>query len=399
MPYKMFKQGEKFCVKNSDTGESKGCSDSRAKAVGHMRALYAAEGGAKMGKKEIEDLDALITKEITEFNTQYPPTEDEVKELEELKTKHYGYYEYYVPWGITSFADLDSWRAAQETAHEVRMDSDAFISMVDNILTNTEIPNKMKAVKALADEYDTRTISSLSGSGEYKKETDNQDDEGDEEKAISKREDVSEADKKRAVGEYGKVTYADPKNKKYPVDTAEHIRAAWSYIGMPKNQAKYSSSEVAAIKRRIVSAWKSKIGKDGPPSAKKEIEYLVDIVMSKVKEVLGEEDDIPVATPEEDDENVFTWYDKETGKWRWLARYSNNFLDRDNPPEIISSDSHRRFVELVDKGLAPLPDAWLWHIKSWKLGTATWIAYDDSGFSLAAGDYDEGNEQVAEWLK
>lgn len=82
---------------------------------------------------------------------------------------------------------------------------------------------------------------------------------------IERREDVSEADKKRAESEAEK--FADPVNKKYKLDTEAQIRAAWSYIGMPKNQKKYSAGEVSAIKRRIVSAWKKKIDKAGPPSA------------------------------------------------------------------------------------------------------------------------------------
>jgi HK97 family phage prohead protease len=76
---------------------------------------------------------------------------------------------------------------------------------------------------------------------------------------------VEEKDKKP----YGDVDYADPKNGKYPIDTEAHIRAAWSYINMPKNQAGYTSSEVASIKEKIVAAWKKKIDKDGPPGAEK----------------------------------------------------------------------------------------------------------------------------------
>ena len=78
---------------------------------------------------------------------------------------------------------------------------------------------------------------------------------------------------KSAEEPYGDVEYADPGHqadgkKRYPIDTAEHIRAAWNYINKPKNAAKYSSADAAKIKARIVSAWKSKIDKDGPPSAK-----------------------------------------------------------------------------------------------------------------------------------
>lgn len=95
-------------------------------------------------------------------------------------------------------------------------------------------------------------------------------DEGDmsgETKAIGKRDDVSQADKERAMSEYGDVAYADEKNKKYPIDAEAHIRAAWNYINKPDNAAKYSASEVATIKRKIVAAWKQKIDKAGPPSA------------------------------------------------------------------------------------------------------------------------------------
>lgn len=53
-----------------------------------------------------------------------------------------------------------------------------------------------------------------------------------------------------------KKEYADPKNYKYPIDTEKHVRAAWSYINMPRNQSGYSSGEVAAIKGRIKSKFK-----------------------------------------------------------------------------------------------------------------------------------------------
>lgn len=96
-------------------------------------------------------------------------------------------------------------------------------------------------------------------------------------KAISKREDVKP---KEGVQKYGKVTFADPTNKKYPIDTEEHIRAAWNYINKEKNAAKYSGGEVSAIKRRIVSAWKAKIDKEGPPSVqKKDIDFESDSVL------------------------------------------------------------------------------------------------------------------------
>lgn len=90
---------------------------------------------------------------------------------------------------------------------------------------------------------------------------------------IAKRPDV---DPKAGEDKYGAVEYADPKNKKYPLDTAKHIRAAWSYIHMPKNAAKYSSEDADAIKAKIVSAWKEKVDKAGPPAAEKMLEAQAD---------------------------------------------------------------------------------------------------------------------------
>ncbi len=60
---------------------------------------------------------------------------------------------------------------------------------------------------------------------------------------------------------YGNVTYADPGYQsdgkaRYPIDTEEHVRAAWSYINKPGNASKYSSSQAAAIKSRIRGAMK-----------------------------------------------------------------------------------------------------------------------------------------------
>lgn len=97
------------------------------------------------------------------------------------------------------------------------------------------------------------------------------------------------------------------------------------------------------------------------------------------------------------DEGLMVW--KETdGSWRWMARYSNKFRDRDRPPEIISSESHKKFVEKVDKGLAPYPELWLWHVPEYKWGQATWVGYDDAGFAMALGSVDKGKEYIAEYM-
>ena len=70
---------------------------------------------------------------------------------------------------------------------------------------------------------------------------------------IDQREDVNP---KEGLHQYGDVTFADPTNKKYPIDTPEHIRAAWSYINHKDNAAKYDPDEVETIKERIRRAAK-----------------------------------------------------------------------------------------------------------------------------------------------
>jgi uncharacterized protein DUF6582 len=72
---------------------------------------------------------------------------------------------------------------------------------------------------------------------------------------IDRREDVSP---KEGLHEYGDVKFADQTNKKYPIDTPEHVRAAWSYINHKDNAARYDKDEVKVIKDRIKRAARDK---------------------------------------------------------------------------------------------------------------------------------------------
>ncbi|MDQ6785221.1 MAG: hypothetical protein M3033_00180 [Acidobacteriota bacterium] len=70
---------------------------------------------------------------------------------------------------------------------------------------------------------------------------------------IDKRDDVNPDEGER---KYGNVPFADATNKKYPIDTPEHIRAAWNYINHKDNAAKYDAGEVETIKDRIKQSAK-----------------------------------------------------------------------------------------------------------------------------------------------
>lgn len=68
---------------------------------------------------------------------------------------------------------------------------------------------------------------------------------------IDRRDDVNPNE---GLREYGDVEFADSTNHKYPIDSPEHIRAAWSYINQKDNAAKYDAGELNIIKNRIKQA-------------------------------------------------------------------------------------------------------------------------------------------------
>ena len=380
MPYKLFKDAGKWCVKNSETNESKGCSENRSKALAHMRALYSHEN------KELQEseIDNLVVKACAEYQVETgdPVYAEEIVESKGLLSE----IDFDMLVGPTSYAELEEMRAAREKQWKIEEAVSEFPTIVRNAMMVASPESKADAVEEVGKELADK-VRELST-------------EPTEVKAISKREDVSDADKKRATEEYGDVTYADERNKKYPVDTEKHIRAAWSYINMPRNSKKYKSGELSAIKRKIAAAWKRVIDKSGPPS-NKDIGGILEQVAFVLKDTFGlldpetsEIDDVEV-NGQEKESGMFTFKNKK-GEWVWIARYSNNFRDDDNPREIITSSSHRRFVERVEKGLAPYPELWYWHQKEWRLGKATWVGYDDTGFALAAGIFYPGREPIAE---
>jgi phage head maturation protease len=74
-------------------------------------------------------------------------------------------------------------------------------------------------------------------------------------------------------GDDGSIEYADPGyqpdgKKRYPLDTQEHIRAAWAYISRSEDASRYTPAQLARIKFRIIARWKERIDRAGPPAAR-----------------------------------------------------------------------------------------------------------------------------------
>jgi hypothetical protein len=74
--------------------------------------------------------------------------------------------------------------------------------------------------------------------------------------AMSKIDERKAANPEEGERKYGDVEFADPTNKKYPIDTPEHVRAAWNYINHKDNAAKYDADDQRTIKDRIKRAAK-----------------------------------------------------------------------------------------------------------------------------------------------
>ena len=142
--------------------------------------------------------------------------------------------------------------------------------------------------------------------------------------------------------------------------------AAFSSGGFRGNRVQIPSGDVGKVKSKIRSEYK-KLG------------VKLEDVPKSVKEI-----------------NQFQLLKQEDGTYRWLAIYSNKFRDEDNPPEIISEESHKMFDEILDKGLFPYPELWLGHIQGTRWGQADFHAYDDRGFVIASGTVDKGRELIAE---
>lgn len=341
MPYKI----EGKCVVKED-GEEVKCFETEAEAKAHLVAL---------------------TKEFPGFDKAITTGHDE----------KCGYH--YIPMEAVSFTELESMQKAAATARAVSDLTYQFERLVSNILYSDEVNDKSKAIKQLTDEYTSRLDSvqpveksfivkdCVIEDGEVKTLVL----EDSHEKSPIKRENGIDYPAK----DYGFVP--DPARPttwrlrltespgKVSLAQLGRASAALSAGGFRGQKAQIPAAALSAVKRRIRAEYR----KLGVPENK-----------------------IPPAV-----KKAFSVWKSVDGQWRWFAVYSNNFRDRDNPPEIISERSHKMFVDLVEKEIVPKPELWHWHIPGSKWGTAEVVGYDN-GFAWAAGVVDPGHEKEAEAL-
>jgi len=282
----------------------------------------------------------------------------------------------YPDFGVTSFAELEDLRQAAMNANHVDGLTEHFQIIAGNIMRDPDIENKEAALNALVSELSVRMQEEVNTKEVF---------DGQEfldvladdtlEKSAIKREngldfpprdfayapDVSKPStwKLRLTEAPGRVTKAQ----------LARAAAALSSGGFRGNRAQIPSTAMAAVKRRIRAEYR-KLG------------VTESVIPPSVKSVK---------------QSPLMLWKEETGQYRWLAIYSNNFRDNDNPPEIISKESHENFVKMVDAGEADYPEMWHWHIPGTAWGKAEMVDYVD-GFAIAAGYVYPGHEKEAEAL-
>jgi len=300
----------------------------------------------------------------------------------------------------TSYAQLEEEKDAREKRYEIEEVLDLFPTLAGNIINSYDVEDKVGAIETLAGEMIAR-VKDVDCPKDEKKELSD-----DTVKATwtgtgdlpdSSFLFIEPGGKKDASGktEPRSLRHLPYKDASGKVDLP-HVRNAIARASQIKLK---DGSHISPEKAKQLQERAQRI----LASSQKELDLLdrVKEVLTKITPFLfGEktEDEAMQDKAKSGDQPLTVWKDKKSGQWMWLARYSNNFKDNDRPPEIISADSHKRFVDMVDKGLTPYPELWLWHIPEWKIGQAKWVAWDDAGFALAAGTFDEGCDRAAEFL-
>jgi hypothetical protein len=193
----------------------------------------------------------------------------------------------------------------------------------------------------------------------------------------------------------GPLTFADLMAEEEAQEQAEHMHdLTYKFQRLAANIMTSDVEDKAAALSDLATEYSNMM---------KECMAMEDKATAIAKQIAGDNQPVKEQPAEEvpETKSIFIW--KEADTYRWLAAYSNNRRDEDNPPEIISSQSHKEFDESLQKGEWPMPELWLWHVE-YPVGITQYHAYDSStGFPVAAGifykDCDWAAEGViqAEW--
>jgi hypothetical protein len=159
MPWKISKREDKFCVVKSSDGSVEKCHATKEKAQKHMAALYASEGEKAAGvdvKRELSEEEVVLSPPTVESTGSSPDealrqAQDAEKAITESEI-----VSSWVPWGVTSFDELDDVQDARATSQHISSLTRQFTDLTYNIVEDSDISDKSGAVKALTDEFTRR---------------------------------------------------------------------------------------------------------------------------------------------------------------------------------------------------------------------------------------------------
>lgn len=165
-----------------------------------------------------------------------------------------------------------------------------------------------------------------------------------------------------------------------------------------ENKAESSHQGKLSILKSIVIDWlDSAFGNN-----KQTVEIKLDI--DDLVEDIEEEKTIitPDVVEDTPTESTMKIFKNKSGRYVFIGRYSNNFLDNDIRPEIITRKAHIDFIDRATRGEVPMPELWIMHNEAWKVGQVTHLRWDENdkgqGFAMAFGLFDDDKEYIAEAL-
>jgi hypothetical protein len=135
------------------------CLGTKEKAQKHMAALYASEGEKAAGvdvKRELSEEEVVLSPPTVESTGSSPDealrqAQDAEKAITESEI-----VSSWVPWGVTSFDELDDVQDARATSQHISSLTRQFTDLTYNIVEDSDISDKSGAVKALTDEFTRR---------------------------------------------------------------------------------------------------------------------------------------------------------------------------------------------------------------------------------------------------
>lgn len=327
--------------------------------------IVIEDGTAKDGSQGNAICHSMFTQHKKELDEEVKQRSEDVQQMyDTLMTNS----------GITSFSQLQDISQSSDVIDDVDAMASMLGWMIFNIKHDDTVADKETAVSKAVDEFASMAKDVLAGKTEAKTLFDQL------KEALGFKETFkTEAGKKFHASDYAFVPDATKPSTwklrlaetpgKVTVAQLGRAAAAFSSGGFRGNKVQGLGSGAGAAKAKIRAAYKRLGVKDA---------------------------DIPDSVKEKSGLTIFK--DK-NGSYRFVALYSNNFRDDDNPSEIISAQSHKRFVEMVDAKEVPMPELEHWHIPGSRWGVAEMVAFDEeSGIAMAAGVIDPGHEKEAQYF-